>query len=398
MAKIRKRKWINRKGEEKLAWVVDYKDQLGVRRFKQFPLRREADSYLTKVRHEVSQGRHTPESLSTTIANAADLWLKRARREELEPTTIDSYAQHVRLHIVPFLGETRLCQLTKPDVERFRDQLLDSGRSRDMVGRVLRSLAAIVGEAERLGYIGSNVARGVRLRRARRDKSRPTIPTKAELGRLIEAASDARPGDEAMMMVLIFAGLRASELRALPWRGVDLNGATITIEQRADRTNRIGAPKSASGRRTIPIPGQVVAALRRWKLRCPPSALDLVFPSSAGTPQFHPNIVAGFLEPIQLAAGLSKPRTGKAGPVIDDNSEPVLQGIYTLHSLRHAAASIWIDQCASPKRVQTWMGHHSIQVTFDTYGHLFAALADDSKLVDAAFSEIAGTQSRLRDG
>lgn len=388
MATVRKREWTNRKGEHKIAWVVDYTDQRGGRRYKQFSRKGAADAHLTTVSVEVRDGTHTADSQSITIETAADLWLKQCRRESLEPTTIDSYDQHVRLHIVPFVGNRKINQLTKPNVQAFADDLLDNERSRDMTGRVLRSLAALIGNAERLGYVAKNVARGVRLRRNNREKPRPIIPTKDELSLLIECAGDARTGDKAMMMVLIFAGLRASELRGLPWRSIDFRAQTITIEQRADRKNIIGPPKSASGRRTIPIPGVLVSELRRWRLQCPPSNLGLVFPSEAGTPQFHPNLVARFLEPIQQAAGIVKRRLADGDPMVDENGNPVFEGRYALHSLRHAAASLWIDQRTPPKRVQTWMGHHSIQVTFDIYGHLFAAIEEDRATVSAAATSL----------
>lgn len=391
MAVVRKRVWTNPKGDTKVAWVADYTDQQGTRRYRQFELKRDADAFLTDVRVEVRDGVHTPNSQSITVAAATDLWIKHCQRQDLEPTTIDGYNQHVRLHIVPMLGTKRLNELSKPQIVAFADALLDAGRSREMAGRVLRSLAAIIANAERLGYVARNVARGVRVRRSKREKPSPIIPTKEELRQIIEQSSHARPGDRAMMMVLIFAGLRASELRGLAWRNVDLRAKTISIKQRADRSNIIGPPKSASGWRTIPIPDLLVSELEHWKSVCPPSHLDLVFPSEAGTPQFHPNIASRVLEPIQIAAGITRPRMHKRKPMVDQHGNPVLIGRYTLHSFRHAAASLWIDQRVSPKRIQTWMGHHSIQVTFDIYGHLLAAAEEDHSIVSALAVDLLST-------
>ena len=62
----------------------------------------------------------------------------------------------------------------------------------------------------------------------------------------------------------------------------------------------------------------------------------------------------------------------------------------TLHDLRHAAASLWIEQRVEPKRVQTWLGHHSIQVTFDTYGHLFEATERESSVAAAIEKALIG--------
>jgi integrase len=62
-----------------------------------------------------------------------------------------------------------------------------------------------------------------------------------------------------------------------------------------------------------------------------------------------------------------------------------------LHDLRHAAASLWIEQRVDAKRVQTWLGHHSIQVTFDTYGHLFEAIERESSVAAAIEKDLASS-------
>ncbi len=67
-----------------------------------------------------------------------------------------------------------------------------------------------------------------------------------------------------------------------------------------------------------------------------------------------------------------------------------MQPKYGLHSLRHAAASLFIEQGFSPKRVQTLMGHSSIQMTFDTYGHLFPAADDDRVAMSQLQARLVG--------
>jgi len=267
--------------------------------------------------------------------------------------------------------------------------------SRAMAIRVVRSLTSIVKEAKRLGHVAKNVCEDVKVQRKAREKEKVVPPTKEQIRALLKAADamgNSRPMAKPMLMVFVYAGLRASELRALPWRNVNLAKGTITIDQRADRKNVIGAPKSAAGRRTIPLPPSAVAELKKWKLRCPTTDLDLVFPSEAGTPIFWPNLVLGFQEPLQIAAGVTAPKTTRGKPVLDDKGKPVLAGLYGLHSFRHAAASLWIEQRVPAKRVQTWMGHSSIQVTFDTYGHLFAALDDDSAVMAAMEAGVMGVE------
>lgn len=375
---VRKREWTTPAGEKRSAWQVDYRDAQGKRRSKQFDRKKEADAFELTASSEVRDGTHTADSQSITVAKAGELWIKRADREDLEPSTIAAYRQHLKLHIVPFLGARKLNQLTKPMVETFRDDLLEAGRSRPMVSRVLRSLTSIVSEAERVGYVAKNPCKGITLRRGKREKPKVMPPSKEDMRALIAQSEKARPMDHAMMLVLIFAGLRASELRALTWANVDLDRGAITVTQRADFRNVIGPPKSQAGWRTIPIPAGVTSALVKWKAECPPSDLGLVFPSGKGTPIFHPNLVLGFQEPIQIAAGITRLAMKDGKPIEDKDGQPVREGRYTLHCFRHAAASLWIEQHVAPKRVQSWMGHSSIQVTFDTYGHLFAAVEDDS--------------------
>lgn len=379
---IRKRTWASPKGEAKSAWVVDYRDARGVRRSKQFARKKEADAWLTRAAWEVSQGTHTADSASVSVQRAGELWIERAELDNLEPTTIASYEQHCRLHINPLIGSKRLSQLRKPMIEEFRDDLLRT-RSRAMATRVLRSLTMIVNEAERRGLVAQNVCRGVKVKRQARGRQRPTVPTKQDLSALIEAAKHGKPMELPFVYLAIFGGLRASELRGLSWPSIDLRGGSVSIIQRADNRNVIGPPKSASGFRTIPLPPIAIAALTEWKLRCPPSDHNLVFPSAEGTPIYYLPLVDWTIEPLMRRAGLTRPKMKDGEAVVDEDGKPVLEGRFSLHELRHAAVSLWIEQRVQPKRVQTWAGHHSIQVTFDTYGHLFDELEGDSAVIAA---------------
>jgi integrase len=260
-------------------------------------------------------------------------------------------------------------------VEGFRDHWLDT-LSRPMASRVLRSFTSIIGEAQRRGHVAQNVAQAVRIARQRRDKPKTVIPSKADLKALLRAAqADSGPMSMPLVSLALFAGLRASELRGLAWDALDLKAATVTVDQRADATGVIGHPKSESGRRTVPLPPSAVKALKVWKLACPASDDGLVFPSvgrhgKGGKAMPNRYMTLNILAPLLKAAGLEA------------------KG-YGLHDLRHAAASLWIEQRVPPKRVQAWMGHSSIQVTFDTYGHLFEAVEQDASVASAIEAELA---------
>jgi integrase len=240
-----------------------------------------------------------------------------------------------------------------------------------MARKVLRSLGSIVADAQRRGYVAQNVCAGVTVKRDKRGRAKPTIPSKADMRAVIAAAmKSAQPMNAALAVTQIFTGLRASELRGLSWPQIDLKAKTLQVDRRADSKNKIGPPKSAAGHRIIPLADVVVSELRKWKLRCPKTELALVFPSERKAVLSHTSLHRLHLWPLQEAAKL-KHR-------------------YSSHAFRHCAASLWIEQRVSPKRVQAWMGHSSIQVTFDTYGHLFDQADADSAVMDAVQNDLIG--------
>lgn len=387
MTAIRKREWVSPKGQKKSAWQVDYRDQNGKRRSKQFPTKKEAQAYADRARDEIRQGRHTHDRDSITVAVAADLWIAAADAEGLERSTIKRYRELARLHIVPKFGELKLSQLTKAQVVEWRQELLIE-KSRSMASKIIGAMSAILKNAMEIGAISQNVASDVKVGKAKREAVRVEPPARADLKAMIEAATeDERP----FILTAVTMGLRSSELRGLCWRDIDLKAGTLTVRQRADEWGVLGPPKSEAGQRTIPMPPELVAELTKWKLRCQPTRIGLVFPSNAGTPLRHNNVLRRMYFPLQVRAGLGVPKLGKSGqPLTDDEGNPVLTGKYRFHALRHAAASGWIASKIDLKRLQVWIGHESIQLTLDTYGHLLADQERDAELAMLASRDLFG--------
>jgi integrase len=403
MATVRKRKLPS----GLIRWQASYVDGAGKRRAKLFDRKSDGEAWLVDIRHDVARGLHTPGSMSPTVKVAAALWIKRSNEKGLEATTVQSYQEHVDLHIVPFIGAKKLSDLTMPAVNEFADKLLEAGRSAAMIRRVVRSLGAIFREARRRGLAANDPTAGLDLHLPDREDPRPTIPTKAELQAIVAGATGRwRP----LILTAIFCGLRGSELRGLRWVDVDFDGRMISVAQRADAFHKIGRLKSKAGYRSIPMPSLVTNALREWRLICPKrdtgkkdgagkpvKVLDLVFPTGSGNVESHSNIVQRGFDPIQIAAGISVPI-----PVLDKAGEPILDAAgqakvalaakYGMHALRHACASLWIENGMNAKRIQKLMGHSTIQMTFDTYGHLFADAEADQKAAEAIQTRLLGNQ------
>ena len=277
----------------------------------------------------------------------------------------------------------KLSRLSAPAVRDFEDRLRTDGRSAAMIRKILTSLGSMLSDAQERGLVSRNVVRdlgsrrkkGVDRRADRRQKGRlktgVDIPSREEIRAIVAALQGLwRP----IILTAIFTGLRASELRGLRWADVDLKQGEIHVRQRADRYNVIGAPKSKSGERTVPLPPIVANALRELRLTCPAEA-DIVFVSSRGHMRNHSNIVLYGWHPAQVAAGVVTPDGAAKYP--------------GLHALRHFYASWCINRREdgglglTPKLVQERLGHSTIGMTLDVYGHLFPRGDDGSELAAA---------------
>lgn len=389
---VRKREWTTDKGEAKSAWVVDYTDGNGKRRLKTFKLKKQADAFSATATVEVRDGIHVADSATVTVEEAGKFWLKSGDAAGLERTSMDQRKQHLNLHIVPFVGAVKLSKISAPWVRTFQDTLRENGRSPAMVKRVTVSLGSILADAQARGLVVRNAVHELSKARSgtkaseKRAKAKlrigVDIPTNGEIKAILDtAAGRYRP----LLITMVFTGIRSSEARGLRWEDVDLKGKLLHIRQRADRYGKVGMPKSEAGQRTVPLPPMVVNTLREWQLACPDSDLGLVFPNQAGNIEYHQNMLHRGLWSTQFAAEMTVDTGKKNG-----EEEPILEPKYTgFHALRHWYASWCINRKAdgglelTAKAVQTRMGHSSIQVTFDTYGHLFPSVDEGEEMAAA---------------
>jgi integrase len=175
--------------------------------------------------------------------------------------------------------------------------------------------------------------------------------------------------------VAAFAGLRASELRGLRWNDVEFTAGTVHVRQRADQWGVIGRPKTSTSARAIPIGPFVLNTLKEWKLACPRSPDNLVFPGGQG-------------RPLRLGAIMDHGywQAQRTAAVVNDKGKPKYSGI---HAMRHFFASWCINRRCDGglelpiKVVQQRLGHTTITMTADVYGHLFPR-GDDSEELAAA--------------
>ena len=150
-------------------------------------------------------------------------------------------------------------------------------------------------------------------------------------------------------LTAILTGVRAGELWGLKWGDLDWNSKRLYV-RRSVWKNDFQTPKSKNSIRNIDLPDNLVFELKKWKLACPISEHDLMFPSVEGQITCHDNAIKRHFNPALRKAELRH---------------------VSFHSLRHTNASLRIRAEQNIKYMSMQMGHSSVKITLDTYGHLF---------------------------
>jgi integrase len=313
-----------------------------------------------------------------------------------ERSTVEQLRQHIDHIKADELAHLKLHSLRTPDVQMFLDRLVTGGMSRPMAKKVRSSLGTMLRFGQLRGVIDSDPCQATKIVTATRqeiDEDGPVvIPTQDELRNLLEAAQRRHNADSgyalAVVSMLLFCGLRMSELRGLPKCALTLAGEepSARVFQRADRWQALGAPKSKGSRRRVPIGQSTARVMTAWLPHAPAGELDLVFPNGAGNIESYGNFWNRFWQPLCSEAGLAEPvmrlrkdrNTGKRKQVSGWAAR------YSPHVLRHAYASMLIANGTTPKKVSALMGHSSIKLTMDTYGHLWPNDSEDAALATAA--------------
>jgi integrase len=338
-------------GPTVLSWVARYVDDRRVERSRRFARRIDADRFLTSIESAKARGAYVDPAFGRErLEPFLWRWLER-RRGALKPKTALGYESLIRSRIAPALGRLELGALRPSDVQAFVDGMggLSASRIREAVVVLQKALDAAV----RDGLVASNPARGVDLPRLVRREAPFLEP---EIVEAIAAAA-AEPHDLAIR-IMGTLGLRFGELAALRRADVDLRRRRIRVDESLAevRGELIFGPTKTHAVRSVPIPRSLVEPLHRHLGgHVDPDPGALLFAMPAGGPLRYSNF-----RRETWAPALERAKVGKVG----------------IHALRHSAAALMISSGASPKEVQSILGHASAAFTLTVYGHLFDADLD----------------------
>lgn len=300
-----------------------------------------------------------------------------------ERSTWKQYRSHIKLHIATYpVASTLLNTLRAPECRVYLDALQEKiGDSQ--AAKVMVTFRMILSYAAERGWIQGNPATTVKLKRQTRKVKVVTFPEKKDVKELLDTAEAMGAEEHAFCCLGFFCGLRPSELRGLPVTAI--RPGNVVIEQRADEWGKIGPPKTPKSRRTIPMGKYTAKIVDKWLKDV---TGPLLFPSENQTPMSYQNLYNRFWKPLHIKAGLYTPAV-KADPKTGIIAAPESGTVYTLHTMRHVAASLWIEEMSdNPKKVQEWLGHATLAMTMDTYGHLFKKSRDNRKHVNKAENSV----------
>jgi integrase len=315
----------------------------------------EAESWHSDAQAAMRRGTFAAPS-PINVREAAEVWLSGAREgsirnrsgDRFKPSTLRGYERALRLRVLPAVGGRRLSDLRRADVQDLVDSLLAEDANASSIRNTLDPLRAIYRRAVSRDQVAVNPTAHLELpaNRGRRDR----VIEQNQALRLVAALPD---GDRALWATALYAGLRRGELLGLRWEDIDLPNRVIRVERGWDDVEAEIDVKTRAGRRTVPIIGDLRRELAAHKLRTGRDGTALVFGSTTTIP-FHPT-GRGFRKRIAEAS-----KAAGVGP-----------SALTLHECRHTFASFAIAAGVNTKTLSTIIGHASVMITLDRYGHLF---------------------------
>jgi integrase len=320
-----------------------------------FATKREADRFLAAQEADLQRGTwRDPDLGRQSFKEWSDAYL--ATTINLKQQTRLGYEKELKNHLLPVFGQMRVGDIERRDVARFVADL-NERRAPGTVRKAFGVLRQVLNFAVRNGGLPANPALGTRLPRSPRKEMLFLEPP--EILRLVDATDDRF---KALVLFAAYTGLRAGEIGALRVGRIDWQVNRIEICESLSSINGVleFGPTKTHTTRSLRLPAFLMEALCT-QVNSRTDHRDLVFTSADGQPIRHNLWYPRHFKPAVRRAGL----------------RPDLR----FHDLRHTCAALLIAQGAHPRAIMERLGHSTIEVTLDRYGHLFPSL--DESLADS---------------
>ncbi len=347
MAHIEKRPYAAKDGKQKIYWRARYRDPRGRERVKTFTRRVDAERFLVGIEHAKLRGEWTEPRLGKIrFDQYAAEWL--ATKADVGPQTLTNVQGRLRKHIVPRFGATAMAAVRPADVRKFVAILVESGLAPSTVKSIYLTASQVFAQAVTDGLISRSPCIGIRLPEERQREQMHFL-TPDEVAALAEAIT---PRFSPLVYAAAYTGMRAGELAALRLARLNLLAGTVDVnESMMEVSGQLVAGPTKTGRpRTLTLP-RFLAEMLGGHIGRYPSPEGFVFTMAEGGPIRQRNFYRRHFKPAVLEVGLP-------------------DGLH-FHSLRHTCAAFLIADGRHMEEVKDHLGHSSIRVTSDRYGHLF---------------------------
>ena len=352
---VKKRKILQRNGQKQLKFVVDYIDVSGIRRRKQFDLRKDAEAYNASVISLRNKGQITETNKTMTFKDGAEYFMNNHAKLHCKPSVVDTYNWYLNKYLLPYFGNMRIINIKKDTINKFMLNLKDNTElSNKSINKFFSLLSLILQKLVENELLVTNPAKGIK--KLKEEKKEMRALEIEEIQELLQAFKSYNNDFYPVIFTALHTGMRRGELLALQWSKIDFKKKTIRIDKSL-YNNQFVQPKTKSSLRTIEVTDELLKVLKEWKLKSKPNKFDLVFPNSEGNPMDARNMVRREFDTVVAKTSI---------------------GHFRWHDLRHTYASVLLANKADIKFVQKQLGHSSIRITLDTYGHLLRGACDEA--------------------
>jgi integrase len=304
---------------------------------------------------------YKPPLREETLTQLFERWDRDVLSTQVQSDARDNYMTIANCHIIPTLGKKKVSALTVADVQHLTASKLRGGADNEppplsvsTVRRIRSVLAQALDVCLVEGSLTRNVAGLTKAPKAVQTEGRTLTP--AEAKRLLKALEGHRLG--LLFVVMLATGLRRGEALGLQWEDVDFRKRTIGVHRQLRRIDGeliTRAVKGGKSGRTVYLPEQVVKLLKE-----------------------HRTAQAAQLKTLGIEGSGFIFTTGQGGPLDPRNVHRDFQTVCTKaklgkwhpHELRHSAASLMLAQGVPLQVVSEVLGHSSIRMTADVYGHV----------------------------
>jgi integrase len=322
-----------------------------------FATKAEAQARLNELLQEIDKGTYV-EPKTITFAEFAEQWIQ--SRSSIRGSTLSAYASIVKQRLGPYFGKMQLTDIGYAQVQKFVNELRKDVSAKTVHNTLILLRVMLTGKkgasAIKRGFLRSDPTKGVELPPRHPRKIQPlAVET---VWKLIDAAEELGGVGRSLVFVDAFTGLRRNEILALGFTDIDWRNRELLVRRAVSKKLSddgvrkwlwgMGPPKSQKSFRRVALAESVLELIETMRGEAEDRD-GLIFRRPDGSA----------IDPDYFDAWIFAPILEKAGLKI------------RFHDLRHFFASMLIAQGESPKYVCDQMGHSSIQVTFDIYGHLF---------------------------